>query len=189
MEEPESITAVLDFGPAMLEKVLGVLQKVGIDLPILLVQIFLFIIVGLLFGWLLIKLWKAKKKPFFQVMGLVGLGLIMAGIVFSWVEQACYPLPGELTGVVEVADSATKERLADLRVMLLDYQGRKVSLEEGVVDTVDGRFVLSYPRRGDVPPRMLRLRLPGCKTQDFSLGRRELRQGRVAVHFACGGEP
>lgn len=175
---------LLDLPAHILEKVVDNLQRVGIQPSPFHTQIFLLVLVLVA---LVLLIWVENKKTLRILTGF-GLGLIAFGIVFSWVEQLIRPFPDEIAGRIEVMDRSRGNLYAQMRVKLLDYRGKRLSLGSGRVDTTNGRFSLSYTISFGNRPRTIRVAVPGCQDQDYPIERTQLRSGGVTVQFLCEGK-
>jgi len=186
MAAANKTTSLFDLIPDTLDKVLGILQGVGINLPPFLVQFFLLALVVVAFSWMIVQIRRRRKKPLLLVLGTAGLALVALGIIYNWIEQIVFPLPKELTGTVELRDPGKRYLLVDMRVVLLDYQNERLSPGVEMVDTTNGRFTLQYKGGFGIWPRILRIVTPEC-VQDYHLSRGELRAGVLTITFSCGG--
>jgi hypothetical protein len=180
-------TSPFDLIPDTLDKVLEILQGVGIHLPPFLVQFFLLALVVVAFSWMLMQVRRRKKKPLLLVLGTAGLALVALGIIYNWIEQVVFPLPKELTGTIELRDPTKRYLLVDMRVVLLDYRSERLSPGVEMVDTTNGRFTFQNKGGFGIRPRILRIITPEC-VQDYPLSRGELRAGVLTITFSCGGE-
>jgi hypothetical protein len=164
---PDSAMSWLKSPGEILDVLVQLLSQIGIDLPPLVLQgFFLLLVVALLIpAW---KKLRARKKAdrlplvFFVAMSLLGVGVILG-------------LIDNLTMPSRVAGTLSSDRLAELRVALLDFKGRTISTDAGMVDTTSGHFALHYDPVTNGRAQTLRITLPACKTQDLALSRPQLR--------------
>jgi hypothetical protein len=75
----------------------------------------------------------------------------------------------------------------EIRVSVLDVKGNKISLDDGLVDTTDGRYSVSYQPKPGLRPSNLRVTTKGCPPKDYRIGPQELYKGIFNIPFSCGG--
>jgi len=173
---PDDSAKLIDLPGQLLDKVVEVLAKVGIELPALVLQVFLLVLVLLaLFAAVraLRSDWRHASAP--SLLGTGALGLIAFGILTGILMQAT--LPNRLAGRVHAQD------LAGVRVELLDFRGESVSTG-GSVDTQTGEFFTYYSPAWNGRARTLRISAAGCKTKDQPIARGQLRMESV-WEFVC----
>jgi hypothetical protein len=176
MEATTDPIKLMDLPGQFLDKIVEVLAKVGIDLPALVLQLFLLALVlavltvalrSVLPGWR-----KAKLLP---LLGAGAITLVAIGIVFGIVSQLM--LPNRLAGRVAATD------LTGLKVDLLDFRGEVVSTS-GSVDTQTGEFIAYYSPAWNGRVRSLRISSAACKPRDHAVSRSRV-QSENSWEFAC----
>jgi hypothetical protein len=186
MADQNSLSSMLDLIPTSLEKVQEILAGVGIVLPPFLLQAFMLVIDLVLLVVLLRQARRGTTKlP--ALMASVTLALVAFGVLYSWSEQWLNPLPREIAGLIETAGKGEQRLWSRMRLSVLDFHHQKISGQDGLVDTSNGRFALPYEASFGVRPRYLRVTISGCKEMEYSIGRGELRQGTVSILYKCGG--
>ena len=111
----EEATKLIERPGQVLDKVVEILAKVGIDLPALVLQIFL-LVLTLVVLFVAFRMARADTvATSLAWLPAVALGLIVVGIVFGIIGQAL--LPNRLIGRVAAPD------LHGLTVDLLDFRG------------------------------------------------------------------
>lgn len=150
------ISEQLDLPGQILDKVAGLLDKVGIELPALVSRLFLLALVTIVLWFALRKIWgkKWRRAKLPQTITAGALALVWLGIVYGVVWQLLAPdrLGGRVAGPA----------LTEARVELLDFQGWSVS-SGGSVDTQTGEFVAYYSPGLYGRARKLRISSPSCK--------------------------
>ncbi len=178
MEESTDPLNLIDLPGQLLDKMVEVLAKVGIDLPALVLQVFLLVLVLLaLFVAVrpLLPDWRSAKP--LPLLAAGAIALIAIGIVFGIVSQAL--LPNRLIGRIAGTD------LGAVRVELLDHRGETVSTG-GTVDTQTGEFVAYYSPVWNGRARALRIAAAGCKPLDHAIARSRLDRGiEITWDFTC----
>lgn len=164
----------------LLDQIVGALGKVGITLPALVVQLFLLaLVVAALYP--VARAIAGRQQLPIALPAAVALVLAVIGLVYGIVDQAL--LPSYVSGVVA---SATP---ADVRVQLLDYQSRIVTMGEGRIDSDTGAFALYYRPWLDGPARTVVI--TGCRGTDslkIDLPRAHVRAGTGSQRrYACAG--
>jgi len=166
------------------------LAGVGIDLPLFFTQfcVLILCILGLAYG--VRKLRAEGVSNLLALLVVAGFGLFSLGVLAGWAETALFPLPGEVTGQVELTPGPNAPQLGQLRVSLLDSRGESVARETGAVDSRTGYFALTYASSFGERPRRVRVAAPGCPPLDLPLSKARLRAG-AAVHlqYRCGEQP
>jgi hypothetical protein len=182
MAEDDIGSVLLDGVPKLLDGITDMLSGVGIELPPMASQSTLLALVAVPAYVLGRRQLKNKEHmPLPALLGLTGFALVALGILVSWASQLVWPLPEQVSGFVNAHPVP-----ADLRVQLLDFRGDKISLSRGLVDSVDGRFVLDYKRSLGDRPRAIALSAPGCSTVEQKLSRAQLRSGQdLELDFSC----
>lgn len=174
--EPIEPTELLGLPGRLLEQVVQLLAGVGIDLPALLLQGFLLVLVlvALFFG---LRQLHASWPEVGALPALVAgaTTLLALGIVFGIAAQAL--LPGQLVGRVQAVD------LGGVNVALLDFRGETIS-SGGSVDSVSGEFVAYYQPLWHGRARQLRLQAPGCKPRDHLIAKSRL-EAEETWEFSC----
>jgi hypothetical protein len=167
---------LIDLPGQLLDKVVEALAKAGIELPALVLQLFLLVLV-------LLSLFVAVRalRPDWRRAGATALlsagaiALIAIGILIGIAMQAT--LPNRLAGRVRAQD------LASVQVELLDFRGQSISTG-GSVDTQTGEFFTYYSPAWNGRARTLRISAVGCKTKDQPISRGQLRTEGV-WEFVC----
>lgn len=178
MEDAQGIGKLLQMAGDLLDMIGLLLARVGIDLSTLVLQLFLFVIVGAL-AWPVYRKVRARKMAdrlplvYAVVLGLAGLGIII-GIAENG------STPSRVGGQVKAA------QLGEVRVSLLDYRDQVISVDSGMVDTATGRFALHYNPLINGRARKLRIGAAGCRGQDYALPRAQLRAAsEVTWEYTC----
>lgn len=169
MEDSGAVDSLVRWSGALLDNIVALLGKVGIELPPIALQLFLLaLVIGLLIPALkrVRVRWKTDRLP---LVAIVALALVALGVSLGLIENATTP--------DRVAGWLSSDRLADIRVELLDFRDRSISPGSGLVDTGSGRFALHYSPLIDGRARKLRITAPGCRAQDIELSRAQLRAG------------
>ncbi len=178
MEDASDPVALLDVPGHLLDKVVEVLAKVGIDVPALALQLFLLVLV-LITAFVVVRGlgsdWRSAKLPALLSAGAVGL--VAGGIVFGIVSQML--LPDRLVGRV------TGPELSGARVELLDFRGEAVS-SGGAVDSDSGEFIAYYSPAWNGRARTLRISSSTCKPREEPIARNRLERGvETGWDFPC----
>ena len=162
------------------------LAGVGLDLPLVLSQVFALALYGTACIWGLKKIRSEDHGKLTGWLVSVGFGLGILGVVAGWAQALIAPLPTRVTGQVEIIGDTPDLSLADIRVELLDFRGNNIALEPGIVDSQSGFFILSYaPEFGD-RPRAIRTTAAACNDLDTPVGRTRLRsEASFLVRFTC----
>ena len=126
---------------------------------------------------------KKKLKTPMLILTAAGLGLIVIGIGFTWVEQIIFPLPDEIRGRIELVGGSGAPAYRELKVDILGFQDRQ--LGQGLVDTRDGRFGVYWKASFGVRPQKVQIRAPGCDDYQESLDYHLIRKSELLIHFAC----
>ena len=165
------------------------LANLGIEPPLFIAQAFMLVlcIAAFIFGIILLR-----RRGIKNLMGLlvtIGFGLFAIGIIYFWLDNIMRPLPGRVTGNVEIVNRDDPGLYYDMRLTLLDFRDRNITIEGGFVDGRDGSFVLAYrPIFGDYP-RSIQVTTPESKAQMFSLNRARLQTGTgIKLQYHHGGE-
>ena len=171
----DEATKLIERPGQILDKVVEALAKVGIELPALVLQLFLLVLtVVVLFVALRLARAETAAKPF-ELVGAVALGLVAVGIVFGIVAQAL--LPNRLIGRVVATD------LRGVTVELLDFRGQGISTS-GTVDSTSGEFIAYYSPVWYGRARTLRITATACKPRDHAMSRGRLRT-ESTWEFVC----
>ena len=166
MDETTDPIKLMDVPGQFLDKIVEVLAKVGIELPALVLQLFLLVLfLVLLFVALRSVLPDWRKAKLLPMLGAGAIALVAVGIVFGIVAQLT--LPNRLAGRVAGQD------LSGLKVDLLDFRGEPVS-SSGSVDTQTGEFIAYYSPAWNGRVRMLRISSAACKPHDHAVPRSRL---------------
>lgn len=178
MEDVKDTFKLVDLPGQLLDKIVEALAKVGIDLPALVLQGFLLVLVIIALYVAVRALREDWRNPRpVPLFSTVALALIVIGIVFGIVSQAL--LPDRLVGRVAATD------LIEVRVELLDHRGEVVSTG-GSVDTQTGVFVAYYTPRWYGRARVLRITSPGCDPVDHVISPSRLNKGvETTWNFTC----
>lgn len=178
MGDIKSVEALLEWPGQLLDRIVALLGKAGVDVAPLTLQLFLLAVVIAL----LVPTWKKlrarKKVDRAPLISVVVLCLVAAGVLVGLMENAT--TPGRVAGTLR------SERAADVRVTLLDFREREIATGSGRIDTATGRFALHYSPLVDGRARKLRVIASGCKPQDFELARAQLRtESEIAREHQC----
>ena len=188
MSDKFSISA--DIPAKILDIVIESLNQVGIKLPSLLLQCFLFVlslIALLLVIHKLVRHYRAgekkKSKNPMLILTAAGLGLILFGIMYTWFEQVLFPLPDEIRGRIDIVGGSGAPSYRDLKVYVLGLNNRV--LGEGRLDTRNGRFGVYWKSSFGVRPQSLKIEAPGCKEKLKTLVYHFIRKSEVDIQFEC----
>lgn len=178
MEDAGDPLKWIDLPGQFLDRVVQALVKVGIELPALMLQVFLLALVLLALFVIarpLIADWRnAKLLP---MLGAGAVALVALGIVFGIGSQLL--LPDRVAGRVASAD------LTGVKVELLDFRNQPISTG-GTADSQTGEFIAFYSPAWNGPARTLRISAPACKPRDQALARGRLARGSENTwEFAC----
>jgi len=163
LEATTDTIKLMDLPGQFLDKIVEVLAKVGIDLPALVLQLFLLVLVLVVLAVTLRSVLPDWRKA--QLLPLLGAGaiaLVAIGIVFGIVSQLM--LPNRLAGRIAA------QNLTGLKVDLLDFRGETISTF-GSVDTQTGEFIAYYSPAWNGRVRTLRISSATCKPRDLSIAR------------------
>ena len=176
MDETTDPIKLMDLPGQFLDKIVEVLAKVGIELPALVLQVFLLVLVlVVLFVVLRSVLPDWRKAKLLSLLGAGAIALVGVGIVFGIVSQLM--LPNRLAGRVAGQD------LNGLTVDLLDFRGEPVSTS-GSVDTQTGEFIAYYSPAWNGRVRSLRISSAACKPRAHAVPRSRLGT-ESSWDFAC----
>jgi hypothetical protein len=167
VQDAKAVDAVLQAPGEILDRILALLARVGIDIAPLWLQVFLLLLVAALLVPAIKKLKARKKAERTPWIVIAALALVELGVVIGLVENTT--TPGRVGGTLQ------SERLTDMRLTLLDFRDREISTDSGRPDTTTGRFALHYSPLVDGRARKLRVIATKCKPQDFELARPQLR--------------
>jgi len=167
MAESKAIESLLQWPADLLDRIVALLSKVGIDLAPLWLQLFLLVLVLALLVPVVKRVRARKKKDRLPLVAAAVLALVSVGVIIGIAEN--WTTPGRVAG------SVAFERPADVRVALLDFREMTISTGSGQVDSSSGRFALHYSPLMDGRARKLRISAAGCKPLDTALGRAQLR--------------
>lgn len=178
MTGKSTVDSLLQWPGELLDRIVALLGKVGIDLAPLWLQAFLFVIVVALLIPVMRRVRARRKADRLPAIAAVVLALALLGIVIGIVENASTPR--------RVAGSVGFDRLQDVRVTLLDFRDLTVSTGSGQVDSSTGQFALHYSPLMNGRARKLRISAPGCKPIDMPLARSQLRAAsEVKWTYSC----
>jgi len=176
LDETTDPIKLMDLPGQFLDKIVEVLAKVGIELPALVLQVFLLVLVlVVLFVVLRSVLPDWRKAKLLSLLGAGAIALVAVGIVFGIVSQLM--LPNRLAGRVAGQD------LHGLTVDLLDFRGEPVSTS-GSVDTQTGEFIAYYSPAWNGRVRSLRISSAACKPRAYAVPRSRLGT-ESSWDFAC----
>lgn len=176
MDETTDPIKLMDLPGQYLDKIVEVLAKVGIELPALVLQLFLLVLVLVVMFVALRSVlpdWRKAKLP--PLLGAGAIALVAIGIVFGIMSQVM--LPNRLAGRVAGHD------LDGVKVDLLDFRGQPVSTS-GSVDTQTGEFIAYYSPAWNGRVRGLRISSTACKPRDHAIPRSRLGT-ESSWEFAC----
>lgn len=169
------------------------LSGVGVDLPLFFTQFGALMLALLALAWGIRKLRQEGLGSLSGLLVVAGFGLFALGVLAGWGQGALSPLPGEVTGRVELIlaeNQPAPVRLDQVRVALLDSRGENVARESGGVDGRTGYFSLTYAPSFGERPRAVRVSAAGCRPLDVALSRTRLRAGAALhVSYPCTGTP
>lgn len=166
-DEAKAVDALLQVPGDVLDRVLALLSKVGVELPPLGLQLFLLVLVAALLVPAIRTLKARRKADRTPWIAVAALSLVEAGILVGIVENAT--TPGRVHGTLQ------SEQLAQVTLQLLDFRDLVISTDAGRADTTTGEFALHYNPIWDGRARKLRVTAPGCAPQQVDLARSQLR--------------
>lgn len=169
MNDTDGIGRLLQAATSLLEAIGLFLSKIGIDLPLFVLQVFALVLVGALSWPLFKKLCARKKAERLAPIWLVVPALAALGILFGIADNAS--APQRVGGTVKAAAGMAP------RAELLDFRGQRVSINSGAIDSVNGAVALHYTPIWVGQARKLRLVTAGCADQELVLSRAPLRVG------------
>jgi hypothetical protein len=180
-DSPDSWFETLSLPSRLLEPVLKMLKAVGITPAPWLLQAFV-LLVAVLAILVLVRGLAATTDVFsrlWRVGVIAGFGLMAAGVVASWTDEALNPQRPPLLGKI------TGAPLDDATVVLF-ARVREGPLTTGDIDKSTGEFTVYYePVFGD-PPTAVVVRASACTEQRVAVGRQNVRAGtRVLVDMQC----
>ena len=167
MADSSAVNSLLQWPADLLDRIVALLSKVGIDLAPLWLQLFLFVVVVALLIPTIKRVRARRKADRLPLVAAAALVLVLVGILTGIAEN--WTTPGRVAGRVAF------DRPADLRVALLDFRDLTVSTGSGQIDSSTGQFALHYSPVMDGRARKLRIIGPGCKSMDVALARAQLR--------------
>lgn len=176
MEKAKDAATLIDLPSQFLDKIIGILAKVGIELPALVLQLFLLALMLLALVVAVRPLladWPKSNGPPLLIAGAIAL--VNVGIAFGTVSQAL--LPDRLIGSVVAQD------LRGVRVDLLDFRGQSISTS-GSVDTQTGEFIAYYSPAWYGRAHALRISAALCKSHDLIIARSQLGT-ETTWYFPC----
>jgi hypothetical protein len=177
----DGLSSVLRPPGELLDFIVEELSKVGVDLPPLALQIFFLVLVCATLPAIWKRLRARKKADRLPLVAFIAMALIAVGVLLGLVDNLTMPR--------RVSGRVASDRLADVRVALLDFRDRTISMDAGVVDTSSGYFALHYSPLVNGRARKLRFTAAACKPQDAELSRAQLRaQSEVQWSFQCIAE-
>lgn len=162
-----TVDSLLQWPGELLDRIVALLGKVGVDLAPLWLQAFLFVILVVLLIPVIRRVRARRKADRLPLIAAVLLALALLGIAIGVAENASTPR--------RVAGSVGFDRLADVRVTLLDFRDLPISTGSGQVDSSTGQFALHYSPVMNGRARKLRISASGCKPVDMPLARSQLR--------------
>ncbi|MCA3228216.1 MAG: hypothetical protein ING40_04180 [Burkholderiales bacterium] len=174
----DGLGALLKLPADLLDQTTALLGKVGIDLAPLTLQVFLLALVVALLVPTVRKLRARKKADRAPLINVVVLSLVAAGVLIGMLENATTPST--------VRGTLTSDRLHSVQIALLDFRDQVISFGDGRPDTQSGMFVLHYKPLVDSRARKVRISSAGCKPQEATLARAQLRaETRLSLNHAC----
>ena len=186
----DNFSIATDIPSKILDTVVDSLNKVGITLPPFLLQLFLFILALIAFLLVIQKIVKdarvgveKKAKNPMLILTAAGLGLILIGIAFTWIEQKIWPLPDEIKGRIELAGGSELTAYRNLTVYILGFQDRE--LGQSLVDTRNGRFAVYWKASFGVRPQKLKIKATECADYQESLDYHLIKTSELLIHFVC----
>ena len=180
----------LDWIRSATEALATLLADFGVPpLPVLWLQIILFVLGAASCGWLIYSGWPKPWEERTKLMGILVTGLLVLGLLGSWLVEIVSPLPDVVSGVVQIDHDADPGVRTGARVRLFDVRNRDITVEGGAVDSVTGRFAVAYAKQYGERPHLLEVHTKGCLPfkHPLSLGRLRAK-GDVRVEFECARE-
>ena len=180
-QDKDEALSLIDYPRVVLEQIEAVLHSVGIELPALFTQLFLFIICLVIFALLLRRKGKDSNQKLASRFGAIGTILIALGILISWATEIIWPYPDVIKGHINLS-GLNSETVASLRVELLDARKNTISVEGGWVDSKSGR--LSYANEKSLcdRPNKKRIKSNGCESNDIPWKVSELHSRFACIH-------
>lgn len=135
-ELKEQTLGWIEFPLAVQTAVASVLAGVGLELPYWFAQFAVLVVAGAFSTMLARAAWSGESGAvrFTAAAAAIGLGLIVAGVLFSWGRQLLHPPSGQVWGALAgEADRGWTVRLEDrgrgeMGVASLDWAGRTFAL-------------------------------------------------------------
>jgi hypothetical protein len=183
MDEPTKPFEILQ---QLLDKILALLAGVGIELPPIVVQSFLLVLVLAVISLFLPKPkeWRSKPLP---TLGVVAVALVACGIFFTWIQQASTTFPDELVGTIIIDNGTSPASYNKMYVELADGKGHKLSTGTSYVDSENKTVLIYYqPSVGNLPKKIL-VKAPACEPgeHEYGIELRELTAGEFTRHLTC----
>lgn len=174
----EGAGALLKLPGELLDQISALLSRVGIDLAPLTLQLFLLALVAALLVPTVKKLRARRKADRAPLINVVMLALVAAGILIGLIENATTP--------TVVRGTLSSDQLHRVELALLDFRDQVISFGDSRPDTQSGVFVLNYKPLVDGRARKLRVTATGCKPQESTLARAQLRaESRITKDYTC----
>lgn len=183
MEEPTKFFSLMQ---DLLDKILAILAGVGIELPAIVVQVFLLVLALAIIFLFLPKRSEWRSKPLVTI-GVVAVGLVAGGVFFTWIRQASVQFPEELRGAIIIDNNTSAARYENMYVELRDDNGHKLSTGTAYVDSENQSVYLYYtPQLGNLPKKII-VNSPSCQpgVHESTIEFKELAAGEFARHVTC----
>jgi hypothetical protein len=178
-KEPSGLS-ILDYPSEVLDKVSDLFGAVGIELTPFAGQVILLLLTVITLLVFRKRYWPLKNAQPLWSIGAGALGIVLIGIIFSWVYYLINPLPDHIFGKVNSED------LTDVGVGATDFRGDQIPAGSGVVDSRTGEFALRYEVSFGDRPRALIISKPNCDDQKVPISRAKLRaQSDFNVNYTC----
>lgn len=182
----EEATTPFSLLQEMLNKILGALAGVGIELPPIVVQVFLLALVLGIVALFLPKREEWRSKPV-ATLGVAAVALVAIGIFFTWVQQAGTHFPQEVVGVIIIDSGDSASSYENMYVELADDKGRKLSTGTAYVDSENKTVLLYYAAQMGNLPKKVVVTAPACEpaSHEYGIGIAELSAGEFTRHLRC----
>ena len=164
------------------------LGQIGIELSLLLIQLFTLVLCIAGCWFFIRRLRRNGIKDLLSLLITTAFILFAIGILISLINNSLNPLPGHVSGEINVQDRTGANRYLGLTVELIDFEGHNIAREQGLIDSRNGFFALSYqPDIADYP-RFIRVSGVDCQTHDHVLTRSRL-LSKDAIHIKLMCQP
>ncbi len=174
-----SVLDILSWPTQVVDALRKVLLNVNVQLPAVLAQLLVCVILLLIIRYLFVKKKTAEsgqiKLAIYSVLFAAGVGVV--SIVVVWVDHAIWPRYEQIVGKVSTSDTNVPS------ITLLDNLGNDL----GATVNIDGQgafFISINPTFAD-PPTTVQMQLSGCMTKYYNLQRSDLLGNQIQLNWRC----